>query len=163
MARAQNLDSLDDAASGQVPEQTGGPWNVASSHGFPLARHVVADRCPEATKVGAAFGKVHNVLQPEAADSMLNAPEPEWPLFAPCAVDACEHCLPEANRPAMSRLLDLFWKVILKQAPSLKATGSEPMVVSFHSPSTRNIHDVAVMFHTFRAPKRLFGSPQPLN
>ena len=62
----------------------------------------------------------------------------------------------EANRPAMSRLLDLFLKVILKQAPSLKATGSEPMVVSFHSPSTRNIHDVAVMFHTFRAPKRLF-------
>ena len=52
----------------------------------------------------------------------------------------------------MSRLMDLFWKVILKQAPSLKATGFEPMVVSFHSPTTRNIHDVAVMFRTLRAP-----------
>ncbi|CAE7518745.1 unnamed protein product [Symbiodinium sp. CCMP2592] len=148
----QNLDSVDDAASSQVPEQTGGPWNAASSHGFPLARHLIADKCHEATKVGTAFRKAHNVLQPEGADSMSGEPDPQWPLLAPCPVDACEHCLPEASRPTMSRLLDLFWKVILKQAPSLKATGSEPLVVSFHSPSTRRIHDVAVMFHTLRAP-----------
>ncbi|CAE7693670.1 unnamed protein product [Symbiodinium sp. CCMP2592] len=152
LARAQNLDSVDDAASSQVPEQTGGPWNAASSHGFPLARHLIADKCHEATKVGTAFRKAHNVLQPEGADSMSGEPDPQWPLLAPCPVDACEHCLPEASRPTMSRLLDLFWKVILKQAPSLKATGSEPLVVSFHSPSTRRIHDVAVMFHTLRAP-----------
>ena len=63
VARAQNLDSLDDAASGQVPEQTGGPWNIVSSHGFPLARHVVVDRCHEATKVGAAFGNIAYLKQ----------------------------------------------------------------------------------------------------
>ena len=157
IARGHNVQAMADQADAagdlqNQPEQTGGPWNCGCSSGFPLARHVVADKCNKATARAACFKRTHNVLQPENSDSLEGGASEPYPLFPSCPVDGCQHSVPEASRPIMDRLITIFWQVVLKEAPTAKMPAKEPLLFSFSSPSKGVVCDVAVMFHTRRSP-----------
>ena len=136
----------------EEPEIAGGPWQLGSSTGWPLARHLIAQRCNTAISESNRFRQKHNVLQPENADSLDSVPAEPWPLFAPCPVGACQHCLRARRRPCMERLTELFWKVVLTKGPNAASSDKEPLLLSFTSASREEDVSLAVAFHTRRAP-----------
>ena len=80
-------------------------------------------------------------------------PKEPWPIFPACPVGACQHCCAEQYRQTFERLLELFWIVVLKEAPAAKAEAQskEPLLLSLKSASTET-ERVLVAFHTRRAP-----------
>ena len=155
LARGANLEASHSMRDeGLQPEFYGGFWDIGASEGWPLARHTLAHRCNKVKTDSKSFHATHNILQPENAESLEDSPKEPWPIFPACPVGACQHCCAEQYRPTFERLLELFWIVVLKEAPAAKAEAQskEPLLLSLKSASTQTERILVVAFHTRRAP-----------
>ena len=156
VARAQNMqvgNAARAAADAANPaDEIGGPWNCGCASGFPLARHLIAEHCAQAKARAQHFKRKHNVLQPQNENSLEGVAAAAYPLFPECPAGGCPHVLPEDKQAAMQRLQTLFWELVLTEAPGFKAAAQEPFLLSFSAPARGLVHDVAVAFHSRRAP-----------
>lgn len=130
----------------------GSPCNVGAPNGFPLARHVVASQQDQMNAMSAQFVDDCNSLLPENADGFVGSPPEPFPLMPVCPRSGCMHALPDAGLAVVKSLHDRFWFIVRHHAPRPKQVAKEVLVLSLRSESSNVSKDVAVMFHTRRAP-----------
>jgi hypothetical protein len=130
----------------------GSPCGVGTPDGFPLARHVVLSNQSQMNTMSAQFNNDYNRLLPENADAFAGAPREPYPLMPNCPKDGCMHTLPDASLAVVTSLHDRFWFIVKHHAPKPKAVAKEVLLLSLRSEAANVSKDVAVMFHTRRAP-----------
>ena len=130
----------------------GSPHNVATPEGFPLARHVVANRQDQVSALSKEFAENFNNLEPENENAFVGAPGQPYPLTPICPKDGCMHSLPDAGLAVVQSLHDRFWFIVRHHAPRPRAVAQEVLLLSLHSEAANMSKDVAVMFHTRKAP-----------
>ena len=134
------------------PLPAGSPCNIGTPDGFPLARHVVASKQDQLNTMSQQLKDDCNCLQPENATAFVGAPKEPYPLMPICPRDGCMHALPDAGFAVVNSLHDRFWFIVRHHAPKPKAVASEVLLLSLRSEAANVSKDVAVMFHTRRAP-----------
>ena len=82
----------------------------------------------------------------------VRAPREPYPLMPNCPKDGCMHTLPDAGLAVVTSLHDRFWFIVKHHAPKPKAVAKEVLLLSRRSEAANVSKDVAVMFHTRRAP-----------
>lgn len=130
----------------------GSPHNVGTPEGFPLARHVVANRQHQVSALSKEFTDGFNNLEPENENAFVGAPGEPYPLMPMCPKDGCMHSLPDAGLAVVQSLHDRFWFIVRHHAPRPTAVAQEVLVLSLRSEAANMSKDVAVMFHTRKAP-----------
>ena len=130
----------------------GSPHNVGTPEGFPLARHVVANRQHQVSALSKEFTDTFNNLEPENENAFVGAPGEPYPLMPMCPKDGCMHSLPDAGLAVVQSLHDRFWFIVRHHAPRPTAVAQEVLVLSLRSEAANMSKDAAVMFHTRKAP-----------
>ena len=156
-ARLQNAAARAQLAQAEEAEGAesfvGGPWDMGSSAGFPLARHVVVDNQPRQAEMAQQFEERAQQLQPENLDSMSGAPQAKQNLFAPCGSGACFGNLPEGRpRADAENLHSLLIHAIMKKGPGPLKMTEEPLVVAFLSEVAERAEYYVVAYNTRKPP-----------
>ncbi|CAK9084808.1 Uncharacterized protein SCF082_LOCUS40216 [Durusdinium trenchii] len=102
--------------------------------------------------MSAQFVDDCNSLLPENADGFVGSPPEPFPLMPVCPRSGCMHALPDAGLAVVKSLHDRFWFIVRHHAPRPKQVAKEVLVLSLRSESSNVSKDVAVVFHTRRAP-----------
>ncbi|CAE7226167.1 unnamed protein product [Symbiodinium sp. CCMP2592] len=156
LARAQNLQSkaafIAEARARVQAETAGGPWNIASSSGFPLDRRVIVKHHGARKAKVTAFRQRTNKLQPENFDSMDAWPESEYTLFAKCSRRSCVATLNDSQQTAFGELHDVLVHVIMTHAPLPSAHTEEPLVLGLASDATDVTEYFVLAYHTRKPP-----------
>ena len=129
LARTQNRERR--AARPPVFEMIGGPWNTASSQGFPLGRHIVAKHMPSRQAIAEHQRATSNRLQPECFDSMDIQPECEYTMFAMCSSRSCLADLTAEQKGHFEALVKIVINAIVMFAPLPQNASEEPLILSF--------------------------------
>ena len=120
-------------AIGPVSNVLGGPWNLGSSDGFPLSRHIVIKHMDKRKSMAKDFCWHYNLLQPENFDSMDVWPDCTHNLFALCSSRSCISRLSEDQKAVFDEVLKVLIYTIMSYAPLPLTATEEPMVLAFAS------------------------------
>ena len=129
MARSRNHETR--SAAAPVFDLVGGPWNAASSHGFPLSRHIVAKHMQDRKDIAENYKACNNALQPECLDSMDIQPECAYDMFARCSSRSCVADMTVEQKGHFDALVKLLIHAIVTFAPKPEAASEEPLILSF--------------------------------
>lgn len=158
LAQAKNITSsvaaIQDFAEQEAGQAVpcGSPCNIGTLEGFPLARHIVAGRQREFRAMSRDFDAGRNNLEPDNDDAFVGAPPQPYPLIPSCPKNGCMHSLPDAGSAVVQSLHDRFWFIVKHHAPKPNAVAKEVLLLSLRSDTAGVSKDVAVMFHTRKAP-----------
>ena len=131
VAKSQNRNRR--TAAHPVFDLVGGPWNAASSHGFPLSRHIVMKYMDKRKEIAEQQRATTNLLQPENLDSMDIWPECPYSLFARCSSRSCVSAMTDCQKNLFDTLVKLVIHGIMSFAPLPLSATEEPMLLSFAS------------------------------
>ncbi|CAE7770315.1 unnamed protein product, partial [Symbiodinium necroappetens] len=151
-ARVRRNAERADEVEGQQQDFAGGPWNIGSTEGFPLARHVVADNQHRQQELVKQFKDRTDVLQPDNLDSLEGAPETQYSLFAACGSNACFQSLSERLQAGLENFHKLLVFTILNKGPAPLSATAEPLVLAFKSEHASTTEYFVVAYNTRRSP-----------
>ena len=151
-AAARSQQRANHSAAQQVQDIAGGPWDIGSSEGFPLARHVVLQNQQRQQEMVSRFIERTQLVQAENLDSLDGAPETECTLFASCGADSCFNSLEAGLQAKSNKFHSLLVHTIMKRSPLPLEMTLEPLVLAFDSESADSVEYCVVAYHTRKSP-----------
>ena len=157
LARAENTHSkalarLTSDESMAADELTGGFWQMSSSTGFPMARHIVAEKLDDLRHLANTFKVSSRSLQADDPEIFDGAPATPFPLWAGCSQHSCPHSLSPEARQFFNEFHEMFLEVILRKGPNPSVCSQEPLVLSVKSETRQTERWLVVAYNTRKKP-----------
>ena len=152
LARAENAQAK---ALGNLPqaddvEHVGGFWQMSSSEGFPMSRHLVVEATPSLRMLADEFRVRSRSLQPDVPDSLEGAPETNSTLWAGCKRQACPHGLGQVAQASFQHVHQMLLDTIMRKGPKPTDFVTEPFVLELRSNAISRF--VVVAYSTRKKP-----------
>ena len=114
LARAENAQAkaLANLPQADDVEHVGGFWQMSSSEGFPMSRHLVVEATSSLRMLADEFRVRSRSLQPDGPDSLEGAPETNLTLWAGCKRQTCPHGLGQVAQASFQHVHQMLLDTI---------------------------------------------------
>ena len=152
LARAENAQAkaLANLPQADDVEHVGGFWQMSSSEGFPMSRHLVVEATSSLRMLADEFRVRSRSLQPDGPDSLEGAPETNLTLWAGCKRQGCPHGLGQVAQASFQHVHQMLLDTIMRKGPKPTDCVTEPFVLELRSNAISRF--VVVAYSTRKKP-----------